>query len=161
MFSLVLCIRDFYRYIKIVHLYVCMRVWMLSPMRAYAEDKGQHWVSSSLPLIFQDRISKWTSQTSWPVNARTWLTLSPTLLELHLLGPHSTFTWGLGIWTQVLMLTQQAFYPLSHLPSIISASLLCGYTNHCTDLLTFIDLYSLLKNILVASSLEQLWLMLL
>lgn len=56
------------------------------------------------------------SCTGWPGRPRGLLSLLPIHRRDRHLSPCLAFTWVLGIQTQVLILLQQALYPLSHLP---------------------------------------------
>lgn len=100
--------------------YVC-------PCVIWRPEVGTGYLPWSFSIFFSERVSHWPwSSAGWPVSPRDppASTHYPQHYKHYKLDTIPDFTWMLGTQTQVLMLVQQACYPLGR-PSVHTAFIEC------------------------------------
>lgn len=113
-------------YIGVANVYTCPCAQVCLPMCVYVETRGQLWVSYStaLHLIFSETGSQGSLKLvilatlpgqQVPQIYASALSCSTGLLRCR--TRPSAFTWVLGL-TQIVILAQQALWPLSYLLSL-------------------------------------------
>lgn len=79
-----------------------------------------HFFSPIYLIFWESSLTKprvhCSSWTDWPANFQNPPVSTPQLWNYKYSSPQSLIMWVLGIQTQVLLLIQQALYPLSYLP---------------------------------------------